>query len=226
MEMNKVIKQNLVDQVLVQLQSMIQSEKYHLGDKLPTETELMKLLDVGRSTIREAIKTLVYMGLVEVRQGDGTYIRSFKVEEDPLETKLLKADGQEMNEVIQILDIQISGLAAQRRTEKDLEKIARHLEKRNKYLSEGNIPKYLHSDLDFHYAICEASHNSVLIDVYSSIHHLFNQMLDVLVQDEKDYYRENNEVHKNLYLAIANQNPEEAKMWAEVNIKLRNTPSI
>ncbi|UGB33167.1 FadR/GntR family transcriptional regulator [Metabacillus sp. B2-18] len=222
--MNKVSKQNLVDQVLVQLQNMIQSETYSLGDKLPSETELMKLLDVGRSTIREAIKTLVYMGLVEVRQGDGTYIRSYQLTGDPFEAKLLKADGQEMNEVIQILDIQISGLAAQRRTEEDLEKISRHLEKRNQYLTEGNIPKYLQSDLDFHYAICEASHNSVLIDMYTSIHQLFNQMLDVLIQDEKDYYKENNDVHKNLYQAIIKQNPEEAKMWAEVNIKLRNTP--
>jgi DNA-binding FadR family transcriptional regulator len=221
--LSKVTKHNLVDQVLVQLQNMIQSEKYNLGDKLPTEPELMKLLDVGRSTIREAIKTLVYAGLVEVRSGDGTYIRSLRLTADPLETKLLKADGQEMNEVIQILDIQISGLAAERRTDDDLQKIRYHLEKRNKYLIEGNMDKYLRSDLDFHFAICEASHNSALIEMYLSIRGILNQMFHVLINDQKDYYKDNSNVHKNLFQAIADQNAEEAKMWAGVNIKLRNT---
>ena len=220
--LSKVTKHNLVDQVLVQLQNMIQSEKYNLGDKLPTEPELMKLLDVGRSTIREAIKTLVYAGLVEVRRGDGTYIRSLRLTADPLEAKLLKADGQEMNEVIQILDIQISGLAAERRTDNDLQKIKHHLDKRNKYLIEGNMDKYLRSDLDFHFAICEASHNSALIEMYHSICGILNQMFHVLINDQKDYYKDNSNVHKNLFQAIADQNAEEAKMWAGVNIKLRN----
>jgi GntR family transcriptional regulator, transcriptional repressor for pyruvate dehydrogenase complex len=221
----KVNKQKLVDQVLMQLQSIVQSEKYAIGDKLPTESELMKLLNVGRSTIREAIKILVYSGLLEVRQGDGTYIRTTELSADPLELKLENADGQELNEVIQILDIQISGLAAQRRTESDLSKIKQQLDKRNQYLKEEKYEEYLKSDINFHLAICNATHNSVLIEMYHSICHLLHQMLNALILDTKDYYKENTQVHEKLYLAIENQNVKEAKKWAKENIKLRNNLS-
>ena len=217
----KLNKHNLVDQVLVQLQETIQSEKYSPGDKLPTETELMKLLNVGRSTIREAIRILVFSGLLEVRQGDGTYIRSSSMAAEPLEKKFQKANSKEMNEAIQIMDIQISALAAERRTMEDLQKIKHHLDKRNQFLKEKKYDEYLKSDLNFHMAICEATHNSILIDMYKSICNLLNQMLNNLIMDTKDYYEENILVHKKLYSAIAKQNAEDAKLWAEVNIKLR-----
>ncbi|MFL6562093.1 MAG: FadR/GntR family transcriptional regulator [Bacillus sp. (in: firmicutes)] len=215
-------KQKLVDQVLSQLRSIIQSEKYAIGDKLPAETELMKLLNVGRSTVREAIRILVYSGWLEVRQGDGTYIRSTEFSADSLGMNLQNADEQELNEVIQILDIQISGLAAQRRTESDLRRIKQQLDRRNHFLKEEKYNQYLKSDLQFHKAICKATHNSVLIETYDFICRLLEQMLPALIRDTKDYYKENTLVHKKLFLAIEDQNVQEAKKWAKVNIKLRN----
>jgi hypothetical protein len=59
--------------------------------------------------------------------------------------------------------------------------------------------------------------------MYLSIRGILNQMFHVLINDQKDYYKDNSNVHKNLFQAIADQNAEEAKMWAGVNIKLRNT---
>ncbi|MEH7415748.1 FadR/GntR family transcriptional regulator [Neobacillus drentensis] len=219
-------KQKLVDQVLIQLQSIIQSEKYEIGDKLPSEAELMKLLNVGRSTVREAIKILVYSGSLEVKQGDGTYIRSTAFSEESLEMNLQHADEQDLNEVIQILDIQISGLAAERRTESDLRRIKQHLENRNHFLKEEKYDQYLKSDLQFHQAVCQATHNSVLIEMYDSICRLLLQMLPALILDTRDYYKENTLVHKKLYTAIEDQNVKEAIKWAKVNIKLRNSLKV
>ncbi|MCI2255795.1 GntR family transcriptional regulator [Domibacillus sp. PGB-M46] len=224
----KVNKQKLVDQVLTQLQGIIQSEKYKVGDKLPAESELMKLFNVGRSTIRESIRILVYSGLLEVRQGDGTYIRSTEhlLSEDPLQKKLQHVEGQELNELIQILDIELSGLAAQRRTENDLHKIKQQLDLRNQYLKEKKYDEYLKADIHFHVEICKAAHNSALTEMYDFVCKLLHQMFDTVLLDTKDYYKENTQVHQNLYMAIANQSVEDAKRWAKANVKLRNNLSF
>src|SRR4051794_21728035 len=70
-----VRRQPLVDQILNHLQQQIAEGKYPIGSKLPSEPELMAQLAVGRSTLREAMRVLAHMGLVDVRPGDGTYVR-------------------------------------------------------------------------------------------------------------------------------------------------------
>ena len=67
-------KKSLADMVAEQLKQQIVEGVYTIGDKLPTEPELMKTFKVGRSSIREAVKLLVNMGVVQVRQGSGTFV--------------------------------------------------------------------------------------------------------------------------------------------------------
>lgn len=67
-------KKSLADMVAEQLRQQIAEGVYTIGDKLPTEPELMKTFKVGRSSIREAVKLLVNMGVVQVRQGAGTFV--------------------------------------------------------------------------------------------------------------------------------------------------------
>jgi GntR family transcriptional regulator, transcriptional repressor for pyruvate dehydrogenase complex len=69
-----VQQRKLGDQVIQQLQEKISLGELKPGDKIPTEAELMSMFGVGRSTIREAVRVLVNAGLLEVRQGDGTYV--------------------------------------------------------------------------------------------------------------------------------------------------------
>lgn len=67
-------KKSLADMVAEQLRRQITEGVYTIGDKLPTEPALMKTFKVGRSSIREAVKLLVNMGVVQVRQGAGTFV--------------------------------------------------------------------------------------------------------------------------------------------------------
>ena len=67
-------KQTLVEQTTQRLLEMIQREGYGPGDKLPTETELVRRLGVGRNTVREALRSLASRNVVTVRQGAGTFI--------------------------------------------------------------------------------------------------------------------------------------------------------
>ena len=67
-------KRSLAEEMAVRLQEQIAQGRFEVGGKLPTESELMKIFGVGRSTVREAVKLLSSKGIVEVRRGSGTYV--------------------------------------------------------------------------------------------------------------------------------------------------------
>lgn len=211
----KVEKRKLVDQVLAQLRRIIQSGRYNIGDRIPTEAELMRLLDVGRSTVREAVQILAHAGILEVRQGHGTFIRSISIKHSQEDNR--KRSFKEIFEVRRILETQILVLAAERRTEEDLSKIKSHLDARNKYLKNGRYTDYINSDIKFHIAICEATHNSMLIEMYSKLCESLYQIFNLSIIDSESY-KDNTDYHENLYLTILNKDSEEAVKWSELNL--------
>src|SRR5579885_1262205 len=89
-------RESLVNQVLSYLQQQIASGAFPVKSKLPTESELMARLAVGRSTLREAMRILAYMGLVEVQPGDGTYVCAPPLETEPLGQRLKRAQVSEV----------------------------------------------------------------------------------------------------------------------------------
>ncbi|WP_153053508.1 FadR/GntR family transcriptional regulator, partial [Streptococcus suis] len=81
----------LVEKASERLLELILERGYEVGDKLPNEYELAQDLEVGRSTVREAVRSLATRNILEVRQGSGTYISSKKgVSEDPLGFSLVR----------------------------------------------------------------------------------------------------------------------------------------
>src|SRR5258707_12264042 len=75
-ELAGIRRGSLCDEVIAQLREQISSGTWPVGDRIPPESELVERLQVGRGTVREAIKALAHIGLLEVRQGDGTYVKS------------------------------------------------------------------------------------------------------------------------------------------------------
>ncbi|RMD78800.1 MAG: FadR family transcriptional regulator, partial [Chloroflexi bacterium] len=71
-----ITRRRLVEQVIDHLRQQIATGTYPIGSRLPPEPQLMAQIGVGRSTVREAIRALAHEGLLEVRQGDGTYVRA------------------------------------------------------------------------------------------------------------------------------------------------------
>ncbi|NKZ73516.1 GntR family transcriptional regulator [Rhodococcus hoagii] len=101
-----------------------------MGERIPTEAELVEQLGVGRGTVREAVRALTYSGILEVRRGYGTFVRSDTETSDALQRRLLQSDHHEVFEVRRALEVEAALLAAQRRTEEDLEAIENALERR------------------------------------------------------------------------------------------------
>lgn len=75
-DISPLIKRSLVDQALDQLRQRINSGAWQVGERLPTEPELCAELGISRNTVREAMRVLAFSGLIEIRQGDGSYLRA------------------------------------------------------------------------------------------------------------------------------------------------------
>lgn len=174
-------KKSLADMIAETLKQQITEGTYRAGDKLPTEPELMKTFGVGRSSVREAVKLLVNMGVVRVQQGSGTFV-AVPSNNDDVNIKMSTADRTELDEVRKILDIAIVEKAVARRTEKDIERMRASLEKRKVNAENGLLEECIEADLNFHIAIADAAHNRILADIYrSAATHLlseFNRIYD------------------------------------------------
>ena len=174
-------KKSLADMIAETLKQQITEGTYRAGDKLPTEPELMKTFGVGRSSVREAVKLLVNMGVVRVQQGSGTFV-AVPSNNDDVNIKMSTADRTELDEVRKIQDIAIVEKAVARRTEKDIERMRASLEKRKVNAEKGLLEECIEADLNFHIAIADAAHNRILANIYrSAATHLlseFNRIYD------------------------------------------------
>ena len=105
------LKRSLVDIALEQIRQRIDAGHWPLGQRLPPEPELAELLGMSRNTVREAVRVLTFSGVLEVRQGDGTYVRACA---DPLETMLVLARSavQHSLEARGMIEIEAARLAA------------------------------------------------------------------------------------------------------------------
>ena len=160
----QVERKRLADQVADKLMSLIAIGELKPGDKLPSEPELMKQFQVGRSSIREAIGALSLVGLLTVKPGQGTHVASFSHEEHAKPIGLLGIGREKIKELVEArieLECVIVRLAAERATEDDLALIREAHTQLKEAMDRNEEP--MNHDLAFHLAVAKSCHNSVLI---------------------------------------------------------------
>ncbi|GAA0239161.1 FadR/GntR family transcriptional regulator [Cryptosporangium japonicum] len=155
----------LVDQVIASLRELVEHEGLTVGDRLPSEPQLAERLGVGRSTLREAIRALSHTGLLETRQGRGTFVA-----QDPgLPARFAAARVVEVFEVRRALEVLIAQLAAVRRTSQHVERLRSALADCRRHADAGDIPAFITADSMFHQVAAEATGNSVLVEMYGAL---------------------------------------------------------
>jgi GntR family transcriptional repressor for pyruvate dehydrogenase complex len=173
-------KARLYEQVVEQLQQSIIEGKLQPGDRLPSERELAEMFQVGRPTIREALRTLGIMGLIEVRTGQkGSLIRASDISHyvETLRVQLswlIKADKKTLEELWEVrkpIERAIALAAAANATPKDMEKLEGLIRKME--AASGDIQAYFGLALQFHRELAHATHNRV----YPLIWRLLDDML-------------------------------------------------
>ena len=158
------------------------------GARMPSERQLAEAFGVSRSAVREAIAALALIGLIEVRHGDGTYL---KRPDSPLlpqvvEWGLLLGEKRTIDlvEARQLIEIDIAGLAAQRRSEDDLDDLARILSRMEWESRDGvDSSAFVDADVEFHLRLAEAAGNSALRDVLTSIQALLRAWIGRVIAE-------------------------------------------
>ncbi|MGP4113770.1 FadR/GntR family transcriptional regulator [Streptomyces sp. 4N509B] len=159
----------LADQVIGQLRAQITSGEWPVGSRIPTEPELVARLGVARNTVREAVRALAHNGLLDIRQGSGTYVAATSELAGVMHRRFADAAPDDVAELRSTLEATAARLAARRRTPRDLQQLEALLGRREAAWSSGDVERFVTADAAFHLAVVRASHNEVLAAVYADL---------------------------------------------------------
>ncbi|MEW2634452.1 FadR/GntR family transcriptional regulator [Streptomyces sp. NPDC048389] len=159
----------LSDQVIAQLRNQITSGEWPVGSRIPTEPALVEQLGVARNTVREAVRALAHNGLLDIRQGSGTYVLATSELAGVMHRRFADADPRHIAELRSTLESSAARLAAERRTERDLKQLDALLARREKAWESGVAEEFVAADATFHLAVVAASHNEVLTELYADL---------------------------------------------------------
>jgi len=205
-QFERIERRPIVAEITRRLLDYLLSGELRPGDKLPTERKLAELLGVGRSSIREALKALTVLGLLEVRQGDGTYLKKAQSDLLPqvIEWGLLLGEKRtrDLMEARQKIEIAVAELAALRCDDGGAAALKEHLERMRRAAEAGDTNAFIEADLAFHRQLADIAQNTVLRDILSSIKALLQTWIRSVIESagNADFsYRE----HLAVYEAVA-----------------------
>jgi GntR family transcriptional regulator, transcriptional repressor for pyruvate dehydrogenase complex len=159
------------------------------GDRMPSERQLAADLGVGRSAVREAITALALLGLVEVRQGDGTYLRRIDtgLPIDSIEWGMLlgRRRTHDLIEARRHLEIVVAGLAATRRDEVAMQELRRLVA--DMEAATGDPARFVAADVAFHLCLARATGNDVLSRMLTSIGQLLGDWIARVMTRPESY---------------------------------------
>lgn len=181
--MQTVKRQSLIVQVTEQLREEISAGRWVVGQRIPTEPALCEMTGTARNTVREAVQSLVHAGLLERRQGSGTYVVATDEQEVAFGDYFAAARRQDLLELREALEVTAAGLAAQRRDDDDVAVLQDLLDRCRRSWNQTPADDAaraaaIDDDTQLHRAIVAASHNDVYLEFYDSLLPALRSSLD------------------------------------------------
>ena len=202
----------VADEAVPRIVELILEAGLRPGDRLPSERELMARLSIGRSSLREAVKTLVALGVIEVAVGSGMYVADG---EGSMITRPLfwgrlmsEQSTREVVEARRVVEVELAGLAAERARDDELAAIGEKIALMERQLDDPDA--FARYDLEFHLAIADAAHNQVLRQVIDTMRHVLRVWFAEAFRGREDR-SEPIRRHKVIYEAIAARDPARAR---------------
>jgi len=182
------------------------------GDRIPSERQLAEVLGIGRSAVRDALKPLALLGLLDIRQGHGTFLKSTesKVLPDAIEWGLFigARRTRDLFEARCHLEMMVVGIAAERRSEQDVEHLRDLIVKMR--ASSRDPATFVRADVEFHHRIAEASNNQTLLQIMTSISSLLQVWIARVMRNEHNFQSSMNE-HFKVFEAIEARDADRAR---------------
>jgi GntR family transcriptional regulator, transcriptional repressor for pyruvate dehydrogenase complex len=210
--LTRVTRSSVSASVFEQILSCVVRGEWQEGHRLPPERELCQQLGVARPSLREALKALEIIGLVESRVGDGTFVRQrSEFMSRPLLWAIAGSGTTNVNDIVEsrmVLEVELAGFAALRSTADDLRDIEAGIQDLS--LAGPDHGELLEADLRFHLAIAIAAHNQVLLNAVQMIRNLIRQWMLVTLAVPGVLPRVVDQ-HTAIFSAIASGDPSAAR---------------
>ncbi|EJQ53559.1 Uncharacterized protein BWINRASL_01184 [Bacillus mycoides] len=196
---------------------MIKNGTLKPGDKLLPVHQLAEQFQVGRSAVREALSALRAMGLIEMKQGEGTYVKNFDSSSltKSLNNKLLmkKEDILNLLEVRKVLEVGAVRAAAAKRTEDNLQNMKHWLDEMAKSIGDEKAGEK--ADFHFHMGIAQSSHNNILLELMNHVSEMIAETIGesrrIILYGEQTTSERLIEEHQSIYDAVLKQDVELAQ---------------
>jgi DNA-binding FadR family transcriptional regulator len=212
----RVAKTSLVDEVIAAMRTML-SETWTVGSKLPSEQELSRQLGVGRSTVREALRVLEHLGLVESRSGLGTFVIERRMPSARTEYPQGPEALVQLYEFRRAIEVPSARMAAERRSPEQLADIKAAWRNCELAVRRDSADEFARLDFLFHAAIVKATNNRFLIESYLGVQDSFASNVTLILGQGQ--LKSMLHFHDDLIEAIERRDPRAAARSAEDNFK-------
>jgi GntR family transcriptional repressor for pyruvate dehydrogenase complex len=217
MDFKPIKAKKIYEEVVEQIRLLMAGGALKPGDKLLPERELAERFQVSRASVREAMRALEMLGFVDIRPGDGTFVRDSNTDDiiQPLAMFLAveKSSLLEMFEIRRIFETASARMAAERATDEEVRQIKTTLIKMEEGLNLQDSEKGEEFDTAFHYAVAEATHNALLIKLFRTISEDFSRSVSAArrhlftaAHNPQKIVDQHNRIHD----AIKNHDPQKA----------------
>jgi GntR family transcriptional regulator, transcriptional repressor for pyruvate dehydrogenase complex len=214
----------LTESAFEQLISYVVKGEWKAGDRIPAERELCRQLGIARTSLREALKAMELIGMLDSRVGDGTFVcaRSEFLAR-PLLWAFTGTDHEELRDIMEarmLMERDLAGLAAERGSAAEIESIGAAVESMSESVAAGN--SIMDADMSFHLAVAAAAHNAVLQNAVQLLRNLMRQWLylKLMIPDVPGSVLRQ---HQAIYHAIRARDTEAARkaMWEHLQSTVR-----
>ncbi|MFM0047321.1 FadR/GntR family transcriptional regulator [Paraburkholderia sediminicola] len=161
-----VRRYNLVDEVISAIKKMIETQTYSPGDKLPSEADLARNLGIGRSTLREAIRVLSHLGILESRNGVGTYVTAETASEVKLDAGFSATEIEQAQQFRLCIESASARLAALHRTDEQMLAIRQGWASCVQCIESEDYGAFSSLDYKFHALIVDAAGNPFFVQAH------------------------------------------------------------
>lgn len=217
LEYKSIKPKKIYEEVSEAILGMIKNGTLKPGDKLLPVHQLAEQFQVGRSAVREALSALRAMRLIEMKQGEGTYVKNFTPSAltSSLSTTLLMKQEDIVNlfEVRKVLEVGVVGAAALKRTDENIHNMKRWLDEMQKGMGDEQAGEK--ADFHFHMAIAEASHNNILLELMNHVSEMIAEAIGetrrIVLYGEQTTAERLLEEHRKIYEAVLKNDVEAAQ---------------
>lgn len=214
MEFTAMNRTSITEEIIEHIKDLIRSQQLKDGDQLPTEEQMADQMGVGRGTIRESLRVLIHLGLIE-RNRKRTMVAPLAYEKLQNKEVFNKIDSHrdvmEMTELRKVIEPEAAGLAAERADDEEIRQMAEVV--RDMQETQGDVQNFVEHDTKFHLLIMKATGNKLFVEIMNNIQQLLRKNQLLVAKERNQIMPRSIDFHAKILTAIKGRNKALAKRY-------------